>query len=699
MKVENTSGSVAGSFFDFYGLLLWGFAFWFVFRTIKGSGVHSVLHAIMAVCLFSSAYGILQYLGIEFIWAKLLTPYGRRAVSTFGNPNFASSYAVMVMPLAVYYLSSASGRMEKAFYSLVFIFSCAMIFASLTRSSLIGAGIALAFLFSFSDYRKSFFSEKTFKRIILAVLLIFLIWPDESMKPASFGVAKRFYEGAGAAFSKFTLELKKNEIYPSFHQRLLIWSCGWQMFSQNPVLGKGWGGFELFYPYYQGQMLVNYPNLRDLRTHANNGHNEIVEVLSQTGLLGLGFYLLFFIALFKMGFSYLSAASEKDRKFVLAIMAALSGMLADNMLNVTLHFAQPAFLFWWLAGTLNAKISAERPGISIKLFKPIALFSGFLLLVSCWFFYSQLMREVYYFRGFKEMRRNLYAEAVKDLEKAYSYSSREVNNNYELANAYARTGDYEKAEKYYIEALKSNAGYDEIFFNLGVVQAKAGKTAQAEENFKTSLLINPLNKTAYQGLIDLFMKDPRASYKEALSVLDTGIRMFPYEPAFYSMAGYFASMGGEEKNSLAYYALGLEKNPAEVSFYEYLKKNSARLDEKGRYSLGLAEKCAEIESLMQNPEKAMEVADKAVAYKDNYFLKYLKAKIFFAKGDFRRAEELLREVLAIREDFSDAIYGLASVYEKEGDIKSQISALRLLLSYDPGNTRAASRLREAEAKI
>lgn len=699
LKVENTSGSAAGSFFDFYGLLIWGFAFWFVFKIIKGSGVHSILHAVMAVCLFSSAYGILQYLGIEFIWAKLLTPYGRRAVSTFGNPNFASSYAVMVIPLSVYYLSCASSRMEKVFYSLVFIFSCAMIFASLTRSSLIGACAAIIFLFSFSEYRKSFLSGKTFKRMVLAVLLIFLIWPDESMKPASLGVARRFYEGAGAAFSKFTLELKKNEIYPSFHQRLLIWSCGWQMFSQNPALGKGWGGFELFYPYYQGQLLVNYPNLRELRTHANNGHNEIVEIASQTGLLGLGFYLLFFVVLFKRGFTYALTASEKDKKFALAIMAALAGMLADNMLNVTLHFAQPAFLFWWLAGTLNAKISQERAGISDKIFKPAALISAVFLLVSCWLFYSQLMREVYYFRGFKEMRKNLYAEAVKDLEKAYSYSSREVNNNYELANAYTRIGDYEKAEKYYVEALKSNAGYDEIFFNLGVVQSKAGKTAQAAENFKISILINPLNKTAYQGLMDLFMKDPAGNSKEALKILNTGIRMFPYEPAFYSMAGYFASMGGDEKTALGYYGMGLEKNPAEVSFYRYLKKNYGKLDERGRYSVGLAEKCAEIESLMQNTQKAMEAADKAVAYKDNYFLKYLRAKVFFAKGDFGRAEALLKEALEIREDFVDAIYGLASVYEKEGDIKSQISTLRLLLSYEPGNARASARLREAEAKI
>ncbi len=699
LKTENISGSVFGSFFDFYGFLLWVLGFWLAFSNLKGGGVNSLLHMAMAVCLISSAYGVMQYMGIEFIWAKLLTPYGRRAVSTFGNPNFASSYAVMIIPIAIYYLSIASERIARIFYSMVLIFAFAMIFASMTRSSVIGVIVALAFVFSFSQYRKKILSNRVFKTIALILIFVFLLWPDENMKPASLGVAKRFYDGAMATVSKFSLNVKKDEIYPSFHQRLLIWTCGLKMFEERPILGKGWGSFELFYPYYQGPILLSYPNLRDLRTHANNAHNEIIEIISQSGLIGFSLYLLFFLSFFKTFWHFIKSAGENEKKMAIALFASLIGMLADNMLNVTLHFAQPAFLFWWIAGSLNALISSDSK-FNWKVLKPFSFIIFAFLIVSGFYYYSQLMREIYYFRGFKEMRKNLYVETIRDLEKAYSYAKREVNTNYELANAYTRIGDYKKAEKYYVESLKANAGYDEIFFNLAVVQAKIGDFSKAESNFKTSLLINPLNKTAYQGLVDIFMKDPGKNAEQALDVLNIGIKLFPYEPAFYGMAGYFALANKDEKTALSYYAAAIEKDPMQPSFYNYLKSRESKLDEKGKKALFLAEKCREIETLLKSdPQKALKESEKAFAYSGNYFLKYLEAKTYFSIGNLDKAESLLLEVTKLRHEFPDALYGLASVYERKGEIKKQIRALNILLSVDPKNMRAVEKLKEAQTKI
>ena len=33
-----------------------------------------------------------------------------------------------------------------------------------------------------------------------------------------------------------------------------------------------------------------------------------------------------------------------------AVLAGCAGVLVDNLINVSLHFAVPAFIFWWLAG-------------------------------------------------------------------------------------------------------------------------------------------------------------------------------------------------------------------------------------------------------------------------------------------------------------------------------------------------------------
>ena len=63
-----------------------------------------------AVSFLASLYGVMQYFGIEIVWPSHLNPYGYRPVSTFGNPNFMSSYLVVVLPVMVAdYLNKVTG--------------------------------------------------------------------------------------------------------------------------------------------------------------------------------------------------------------------------------------------------------------------------------------------------------------------------------------------------------------------------------------------------------------------------------------------------------------------------------------------------------------------------------------------------------------------------------------------------------------
>ena len=66
-------------------------------------------------------YGIFQYDGKDMIWGSPIQPYGGRPVSTFGNPNFLSSYSLLVCPLAVAFALNArpSQRVGYVFVALV----------------------------------------------------------------------------------------------------------------------------------------------------------------------------------------------------------------------------------------------------------------------------------------------------------------------------------------------------------------------------------------------------------------------------------------------------------------------------------------------------------------------------------------------------------------------------------------------------
>jgi len=97
----------------------------------------------MAAGALASCYGVLQYFGVELVWPRLLNPYGNRSVSTFGNPNFISSYLVMLLPFALAYLMSAEKTAHRLLYGFIFLSYAAMLMASLTRSSWGGAAAAL----------------------------------------------------------------------------------------------------------------------------------------------------------------------------------------------------------------------------------------------------------------------------------------------------------------------------------------------------------------------------------------------------------------------------------------------------------------------------------------------------------------------------------------------------------------------------
>ena len=164
-------------------------------------------------------------------------------------------------------------------------------------------------------------------------------------------------------------EIKTKKVYHPWDQRLLIWSCSYSMIQDHIILGKGWGLMELFYPYYQGPRLFN-ENFRPFRTHANNSHNEMLEIWSQTGFLGMGVYVwiwvVFIVFGLKMARSDLSAdgndekagkqtqTDSRDKQlWSWALACASVGMLVDNFFgNVSPHFCVPGFLFWWQSGLL-----------------------------------------------------------------------------------------------------------------------------------------------------------------------------------------------------------------------------------------------------------------------------------------------------------------------------------------------------------
>ena len=564
--------AAADSVFDFlwdpYGFAVWALAVLFFMFRRRRSGVRLIVTLNFLVGLLASVYGIGQYFGWDAVWPHALNPYGARAISTFGNPNFLSSYLAILFPLAVTgFLVSAKFK-DKLMYGLFCLIYEAGLLVTLTRSSWLGAFAgALAVVIVL----KSYWSEIRFKRIasilVLAAAILFFAWPEgaggSTPTPLRRALEAQKTFAAGA----------KEVTYSASFQRYLIWSTIWKFTQENPLLGKGWGTLELFFPFYQGELLYQ-ERFRSQRTHANNAHNEIFELLSQAGVLGLGAFLWFLTTLgVWLWRNIKTIASKESRFFAIGLAAGTLAMLVDNLLNITLHITIPAYLFWSNVGLLIALVSAGMPVKVIQekkrdVTRARRLALGLAVLLCVFIGYEitrrnigQWLSEFYYFRGFSLHRGGKFDLALDRLLKSYHYFPMEVNKNYELGNVYARLGDRSKALWAYDEALRANAGYDEIFFNKAGMLLNEGRYGEAMASYRVSLAINPLNRSAYAALISILLRDTPRYGELAITMLARGLYFFPTDLDFLNNLGSLYTAKKEYLKASEYFLKALAVNP------------------------------------------------------------------------------------------------------------------------------------------
>lgn len=530
--------------------------------------IRRLLWITYGVGFLASAYGLMQYFGVELIWPHSLNPYGSRPVSTFGNPNFMSSFLVVIMPVILADCLMGITQMPRALLLLIWLTCFSALLATLTRSSwmggLVGTLIVVAALYRDPPQFKRSVNKLIGLSALCGALIVF--WP-QGEGWYSISVLGRLMEVTKAT----------QVSYGAVHQRFIIWLSAWGMVLDHPFLGKGWGCFELFYPFYQGAQLL-VPGFSTLRTHANNCHNEIMEYWSQLGTLGLGGMILLWISFFRIGLSVSRRLSGPTRLLAWGFVAGVAGMLVDNLLNVSVHFAVPAFIFWWWVGSLFT-LDPEAVRLARVDLKPLwrqgVVALGMLGLVGLMARSFCMWRgEVNFFSGFKLSKAGVdLISSSRDLQRAYQWHHLEVNNNYELGNVHARLGEKDKAFWMYQRALDANAGYDEIYFNRATLLMQMGKNDEAIANFRICLGINPTSHDAYNALAGLYFKDLNRYRDQVEPLYLKGLYMFPKDKDLWNNLGYFYTQESNWDKAAMAYQKSLEIDPQ----FELARQNLARV--------------------------------------------------------------------------------------------------------------------------
>jgi O-antigen ligase len=120
--------------------------------------------------------------------------------------------------------------------------------------------------------------------------------------------------------------------------RLSIDRDGFQMFRQKPVLGWGLGTFPVVYPQFRSF----YTNF-----FVNEAHNDYLQLLCETGVLGFGIMLWFVVTLYRRAFSKIGNwTSSVTGAVALACTLGVTGILVHSLIDFNLQIPANAAIYY-----------------------------------------------------------------------------------------------------------------------------------------------------------------------------------------------------------------------------------------------------------------------------------------------------------------------------------------------------------------
>jgi tetratricopeptide (TPR) repeat protein len=273
-----------------------------------------------------------------------------------------------------------------------------------------------------------------------------------------------------------------------------------------------------------------------------------------------------------------------------------------------------------------------------------------------------------------------------------------VNGLYELGNVYARTGDAAAAEAAYRQSLDANAGYDEIYFNVGTLLARRPEAAAAALGFyETSWAINPLFPDLVAALSAAYLREPAAHLEPALLVLREAVRDYPDNPSYWNNYGFALSAAKRYGESEEAYGRALAIDPdlaLAAQNLAALAKSTGRppapilgaLADMRAVDAAIARRDFSDRTLALAASVARRAPDVAKA-------RFVYGSLLLSRGRPKEALPELEAVVARDPGRAAGRINLGSAYQALGRNEDAAAQFRAALADEPGNGAALERLK------
>ncbi len=511
--------------------------------------IDRLLFVIFLAGLLTTAYGIGQFFGLDFIaWNPMSVSKGRY-FSSLGNPNFLAAYLAMVMPLIVVFFVETKSSFKRLllFFSFIAMFLCLM--GTWSRGGFLGLimGLAvLAFLGAQKIFRHFQDISHLQNRTLTETLRIEI--RQNKFWVSILGITVALLILISATLGRDHMVRVANAIlhFPETIKvsRLHIWGPAVHIIRENFWLGTGLDTFKTVFPRYA---TPEFASIDGANVASRTAHNEILQVLAAQGIIGLIIVLALTLSIL---WNWWRACQrhEKEWKDRLILFGLLGAWTAYSVQNIFSFGVAAIDTFYWLIIALIVLLQTS-PEDQTRLApsqtpepKPGSVFRALLTVRTLLLLLITLSAGYLSWQAFKVA----YADYEYNLGTLY----RMQNYSDMTVQAFAKASDLCPLEVKYKVYL--GLAFEEKAKNTNDPQQQKQLVQSAIEAYTEGLRLNPSNAyylgnlgRAY-GLAGELEKDRVDYYEKAVAYSKQAIEQAPVTVLFYQNLAFLYLGHGNE---------------------------------------------------------------------------------------------------------------------------------------------------------
>lgn len=613
---------------------------------------------------------------------SLIGVFGAGVYSVIGNTAYVSGYLIFNIFFAALLALKARSKHEKFLWLLLILPMLWEFALARTSGAIIGLFIGvwvLVILFGLW-YRVGRFKKSLISLSVLAILMIIVLFSQHQ-----------------APWFQNSFLKNLSPYKDTFQTRLISWQGAATEFKHHWLFGTGFGNYAVIFDQRFDSRFLDYAKTE---TYFDRAHNNLIDIASTTGLVGLLTYLSIFLA----AAYYLRLAfrrrGESGRLEIALIIALLSAYFIQNLAVFDSYVTYIGLMtilayIYWLAKAPDEAVAVEPgyyldedentdaddsdnqrrfwPVLSAN--KEIGVLILFLLLFSL-FTYQFNLKPWKMFKGvivgYANIMEGRLAVGVLDYQEALTGTPLDRDGRATLVNLLTM----------YPSLLSTVSPYQAgLVLEFGIFLAEENVKANPRDSLMQMQLAQILDTAARYHYQDLNMFNFYS--RRAMEAMEYAIEASPGRAPVYLVKAQMLLARGENEAAISTvrYAISLNPNYSEshcrlAQFYMFLKESDALIHEslsacldlggaKDINSLTFLSEALEYFAALGEADRALILAERMAALSLNdHQVWFNLAKMYWLAGRIEEAEMTIEQVFlrepALRAEWQEFREGLKS---------------------------------------